>query len=483
MIRRGARGVLPACACAFLIAQPAVSAPAAPPDDQSEVLVIRAARVYTMTGDPIDQGMVRIRDGKIEAVGKDLAVPAGAKVIERRTGILTPGLIDACCVLNAEIPQMGVQPTYPRPPRSLWLKLGEYAARHPSGEEEDDCDVKASELDPAFASGLSPFVIWSEESSEVTPHRLVIDSVNLLSNDFARLLRGGVTTVYLSADSANVIGARGTIVKTAGALDQRVVRRADAVKVALGADPGRRGHANMLPSGGAPTFYNRRPTTRMGVEWVFRKALYDARRSAAGGALHGADRPPEAALPVLLQMLAGEVPVRVQARMQHDIFTALRLAREFGLKFTLEEATEAYRALPQLKAAGVPVIFGPLYMDPAGWRQIAGEADRPRLNSPRQLAEAGLELALTAQELRDEEGLVRQGMLAARYGLSADAALRAITATPAKLLGLADQAGTLKPGTAADLVVWSDEPLAATSRPILVLIGGRTVLDGDQANR
>ena len=122
-------------------------------------------------------------------------------------------------------------------------------------------------------------------------------------------------------------------------------------------------------------------------------------------------------------------------------------------------------------------------MDPAGWRQISGETDRPRLNSPRQLADAGLDLALTAQELRDEEGLVRQGMLAARYGLPADAALRAITATPAKLLGLAEQIGTLQPGAAADLVVWSDEPLSAVSRPILVLIGGRTVLEGDRVIR
>ena len=111
-----------------------------------------------------------------------------------------------------------------------------------------------------------------------------------------------------------------------------------------------------------------------------------------------------------------------------------------------EEATEAYRCLPQLKAAGVPVIFGPLYMTAEGFRGLTDEVSNPRLNSPRQLAEAGIEFALTAQELRDEEGLVRQGMIAMQNGLSAEQALRAITATPAALLGLSGQLGVVAPG-------------------------------------
>jgi imidazolonepropionase-like amidohydrolase len=318
---------------------------------------------------------------------------------------------------------------------------------------------------------------WAEQSSEVTPHRLVLDSVNLLARDFERLMRSGVTTVYLSPDSAGVIGSRGAIVKTAGPLDQRIVRRADAVKASLGSDPINRGRSNYLPPqyGPAPSFHTRRPTTRMGVDWVFRKAFYDAQRARQGLSLHGADMPPDAAVPVLQDVLDGRVPLRIQARMQHDIFSALRLAEEFKLTFTLEEATEAYRCLPQLRAAGVPVIFGPLYAAPSGFRARTDEVGRPRLNTPAQLAEAGIEFALTAQELRDEESLVRQAMFAARSGLAPDAALRAITATPARLLGLAEQVGELVPGRAADLVVWSGEPLDATSRPLLVMIGGRVV--------
>ena len=187
--------------------------------------------------------------------------------------------------------------------------------------------------------------------------------------------------------------------------------------------------------------------------------------------------PPRQALPVLQQVLDGEIPLRIQARMQHDVFTALRLAAEFKLKFILEEATEAYRCLPQLKAADVPVIFGPIYMAPTGYRRFSGEANRPRLNTPKQLADAGIEFALTAQELRDEEGLLRQGMYAVRHGLSPEQALRAITATPASLLGLSGKLGVVAPGASADLVVWNTEPFDATSRPLLVMIDGRVVYE------
>ena len=146
---------------------------------------------------------------------------------------------------------------------------------------------------------------------------------------------------------------------------------------------------NLPPSyGPSPTFHTRRPTTRMGVDWVFRKAFFDARRARAGQQPHGVDVPPKEALPVLQQVLDGEVPLRIHARMQNDIFSALRLAREFDLKFVFEEATEAYRCLPQLKAAGMPVIFGPVFMTPT-WlacsqrRGRAPAVEHGRRNWPR----------------------------------------------------------------------------------------------------
>ncbi len=341
------------------------------------------------------------------------------------------------------------------------------------------------------AVGVDAGQTWAEHSSEVTPHLNVIDSVNFLSTDFDRLLRGGVTTVWVSPDSASVIGMRGAIVKTGGPLGSRIVREAGAVKAAMGRDPVMRGMGNRTPrpeSRGGIGFTTRRPITRMGVHWVFRKAFYDAMRYSRGLPIRGADMPPIEAVPNLMKILEGEIPLRIQARAQHDILLAIRLAKEFGLTaegrvaFILEEATEAYQCLDELKAANIPVVFGPIFLHPPGYRgRFWGkrvdpkEANDPRLNTAARLIDAGIPTAITAHEMRDEEGLVRQAMVAARYGLPADAALRAITATPAELMKLTGRVGALLPGADADLVIWSAEPLDAAGRVLLVMIDGRVV--------
>jgi imidazolonepropionase-like amidohydrolase len=447
-------------------------------DHASEVIVIKAGRVHTVAGDPIDGGMVVVRNGQFTAVGREVGIPENAHVIDLPDSVITPGLIDACCAIGFEIPQEAARPTYAEQREPFWRKLSEFKPADGTRLVEDDPDGPEATAE-YLAAGQPIRVSWAEHASEVTPHRLVIDSINLFSNDFKRLMKGGVTTVYITPDSANVISSRGAIVKTAGPLSERVVERAGAVKATMGSDPSRRGHGNYLPPryGPPPTFHTRRPTTRMGVEWVFRKAFHDALRQREGLKPYGADVPPAEALPVLQQILDGEIPLRIQARMQHDIFSALRMASEFDLKFTLEEATEAYRCLPQLQAAGIPVIHGPIFMDPTGWRRYSREADEPRLNTAARLAQSGITFCLTAQELRDEEGLVRQGMYAVRHGLSSEQALRAITATPAELLGLSEQIGVLAPGAQADLVAWSAEPFDATSRPLLVMIDGRIVYE------
>lgn len=503
------------------------------------VVVIKVGRVHTLTGSAIENGIIVIRDGKIAALGADVAAPDDAKVIDLPDGVVTPGLIDACCVVDpemtennfyfrqrfvcpecAELARRQLKATNggasigheaPLCPRcrapqpgtsSLWVELAAQAREnapipadgtvslnegahegHTHGEGDvcaGVCGGPRTARDDAspFASAMpSPRTTWAEHESEVVPYTRVMDSVNLFSNDFARLLRSGVTTVFVAPDSASVIGARGAIVRTGGDLSRRVIRAADAVKASVGADPILRGRANFIPSGGYADVQTRRPTTRMGVDFVFRKAFYDTQRWSAGIERHGADVAPELAFPVLKQVLGGEIPLRIQARMQHDIVTAMRLAHEFGLKFTLEEATEAYKCLPELKATGTPVIYGPIFIIPRGQRDIVNEAERPMLTTPRMLLDAGIPFALTAQEMRDEESLIRQAMMAKRYGLPADAALRAVTTAPAKLLGLGEEFGVLKTGADADLVVWSGDPLDAASRVRAVIVGGQVAYE------
>ncbi len=459
----------------------------APANAQDAPMVIKAAHLYVGDGQVVDQGMVVIRDGRIIAAGSGTSVPDGATVIDVASGSITPGLIDA----NAWI-----EPTdtvAPPPPDAHTIV---HAMFHPAGHEHrmgccgSTCPQYHQHADglkcpvcgfpdqrPDFAVGVQSTAVRAEQSSEVIPHTRVIDTVNLRSPDFDRLARGGVTTVYVSPDTAAVISSRGAIVHTAGARRDRIVREVDAVQAAIGVDPISRGMRNRQPFGKFLTFNTRRPTTRMGVTWVFRKALYDARRQAAGFKVHGADTATPPALAALHEVLLGNIPLRIQARMQNDIVAALRLSDEFNVPFVLEEATEAYLCLDEIKNADLAVIFGPVYIDATGFRARTGETERNRLSTFKALLDAGIMTALTAHELRDESGLARQAMYAMRNGVALEHVLPAVTAHPARLLGLEDEMGTIATGRRADVVVWSGAPFAADSRPEVVLIGGEVVVD------
>lgn len=509
------------------------------------VVAIKASKIHTMTGPAFGPGVVLVRDGHVAAVGRDVAIPDGAQIIELPDAVVTPGLIDAHAFIDSEVLESRGRSGLRRRQVSFWEELGARAAAQgagttaaqfaasPEGYPLDPsrcphegladlcegicphCGTPLHHADEPAAVIGTPMRTTAENSSEITPHLRILDSTNLLSSDFERLLRSGVTTVWLSPDSASVVGMQGAVVKTGGALATRVVEPGGAVKATMGADSFRRGARNRTPTYSQVSFMTRRPTTRMGAVWVFRKAFYDALRFAESGApIGGADTPPAAALPVLLRILSGETPLRVQARMQHDILTAIRLADEFGLGFAeedakarrlesqarwsvapgavaaaasaakrvrppfiLEEATEAYKCLGELKAAGVPVVFGPIFDQPQGFRAVTGEANDPRINTARQLYDAKIPFALTAHDLRDEDGLVRQAMIATRNGLSADVALRSITSAPAEIMGLSGRVGTLADGADADVVVWNTEPLDAASRVMLVMIDGQVVYD------
>ena len=116
----------------------------------------------------------------------------------------------------------------------------------------------------------------------------------------------------------------------------------------------------------------------------------------------------------LAAVLDGKIPFRIQARKAHDIWSAIRFCNEFGIDFTLEEGTEAYRCLPELQERKVPVIFGPVFVYPTGYRAQTGEANRPCLNTAGLLHQAGLPVALTAGDLTGEGSLPHQVTYAIR---------------------------------------------------------------------
>jgi imidazolonepropionase-like amidohydrolase len=472
-------------------------------------VVIKAGTLHIGNGQTIANAIVVIVDGKILAVGPGVPIPSGATIIDMPKGSITPGLIDA----NAQIEPADVisrravgGPGAPPPPpdapghkspsaiammfngghdpKNCWSCSGieacAFANIHDDLQPEQTCPCcgfpNVGQME-SLISGVEQSFSLTESSSEVVPHTRVIDTMNLRSPDFERLVLGGVTTVFISPDSAAVIGPQGAVVRTAGPMMDRIITPASDVKAAMGTDSFTVGADNSPPFRQFVTVTTRRPNTRMGVTWVFRKAFYDAKEWKDGQTPGGADTPPSEAFPQLESILAGKTPLRMQARMQHDIRTAVRLADEFGLKFTLLEGNEAYKEVALLKERQIPVIYGPLSIDPAGTRRFAADRGDPRLSTVRELLDAGVPVALSAQDLREEDGLARQAMYAVRAGVSPADAIKAVTLTPAKMLGIDKDVGSIEAGKRADLVLWSGEPLDATSRPVMVLIGGRTVMD------
>jgi len=398
------------------------SAEAREASDSSGLLVVKAPKLYIGDGRVIENGAVVIKDGKIIQVGPLSEAPQGAAEIKCPSGVVTPGLIDA-----------------------------------------------------SSTAGLIDKYSWTEHSSEVVSHLNVLDAVDMRSRDFERLARQGVTTVYVTPGSGSVVGCRGCVLKTAGPAGERIVVSRGSVKATMGRDSYRRGGWNRGPRGRVD-FWTRRPTTRMGVTWIFREACFEARKYRDARTKPGAATVPhDAALESLAAVLDGQVRLRVQARKEHDIWSAIRLCKEFGVDLVLEEGTEAYSCVPELKEYGVPVVYGPVFAYPTGFRAGSGEANEPCLNTAGILHEAGLLFALTASDLSGEGALPHQAGFAVRAGLPRAAALRAVTAAPAEILGLSDRIGLLEPGYDADLVLWSGEPFLPTTRPIAVVVGGEPV--------
>lgn len=406
-------------------AVPAADSKAVASPERTDTIVLKVGKVYANPTKTLVGSALVVRDGIVVEFGSDLDVPAKARVIELPDAVITAGLIDAC--------------------------------------------VSAA----AFQNYKGP-----ENETECTPQLRVVDSIDLRDETLRRLAESGVTTIHVTAEPVAVIGPRGATLRTGGPIDTRVVKAADAIKATIGREPMYRRGWNRGPWGDV-SMMTRRPTTRMGLIWTIRKSFHDASATMRGDSpgTHGDSSPSETALPFLQRALKGEIPIRIQARQQLDILAALRVAKEFGFDFILEEGVDAARCSAELKAAGVPVIYGPIFDYPTGFRAGSGEVNRARYSTPAELLRSGITLALTASDLSGEASLPMQAAYAMRFGLTREQALAAVTTTPAKLLGIEDVAGEVGTNRPADLVVWSGEPFDATSRPLVVIVGGEVVLD------
>ncbi|HVR83307.1 MAG TPA: amidohydrolase family protein [Planctomycetota bacterium] len=365
-------------------------------DDDGIALI--NARILPVSGEPIAKGFLLIRDGKITGIGGGDPPAGKARMIDLTGKTLIPGLV-----------------------------LG--------------------------ASALGVVGATNEDGEEVAPQVRILDSFDPRSGDLSRARQCGITAVQIEPGNRGVVGGIASVLKTAGASRSAMLVREEAeLKAAMGLAPAQ---GNFAPRGAAATFFTRRPTTRMGVAWEFRKAFFDARKAQAPGAM--------------LRALAGTLPVRISASRVTDIETALEVAGEFQLRVTLEEAQEAYKRADLLASRKVPVFLRPS-PPPA-----SSEPEEFRPDTFTRLLRARVVTALLPSSDLKPEGLRDSVAFAVRDGATPEEALRAVTATPAEILGVADRIGSLVPGKDADLVVLSGAPHEVTSRVEKVMIDGRWI--------
>ena len=384
-------------------------------DDQPHAWTIFADHIYTSTGRTIDSGMITVNNGKISAVtvGRDEALPKDTL----KAFAATAGLIDASVRIDSGGPSV-------------------------------------------------------EQSREISPDRRVAQTLDLYAIDWDRELRSGVTTVLVAPPDYDVIGGLGTVLKTGGkeSLAARTLKADAVLRGAMGSQPSEGNH----PAFGRPTdFFSRRPTTRMGVEWEWRKAFYDtaASQSDATRAFPGSDR--------LLAVLKGELTLSIQAWTTQDIRTAVFLKEELereGLghpRMFIDAAAEAWKEPQLLVRTQTAVVLPPF---PANGR--TNEGAFMAWNVAELLHEQGVMIALSSHGAAPiESRLPMQAGYAMQGGLPFDAALAAVTTNPALLLGVEKRVGSLEVGKDADIVLWNGPPFEPSSRVIGVVLDGVLKVD------
>ncbi len=377
------------------------------------MILIKNGHICPIIGEELPCGDVLIGDdGKISAIGESIVPTERTEVIDVKGRLVTPGCVEAHCHIGIGEPLIG------------W-----------AGHD------------------------YNERSEPVTPHMRAIDGINPFSSDFADAIRGGVTTAAVAPGSANVIGGTVTAIKLVGRrIDDMIIKDPVAMKCALGENP-----KNCYGQQA-----KKAPFTRMAISALMRETLYRA-RTYAEEKESGKEGKFDLRMEALVPVVRGELPLKVHAHRADDIFTAIRIAHEFGLKLTLDHCTEGHLIADALACEGFPVLIGPSY----GGRSKA-ELEHKSFITPGILHAAGVEVSIiTDAGVSPIENLPMFAGMAANAGLPLDAAWRAITINPAKALGIADRVGSLEAGKDADVVVWTADPLST--------IGGEahiTVVDG-----
>lgn len=379
------------------------------------MLLIKNARIKPMSSADIENGEILLDGTTIKAIGEHVDADKHATVIDAQGRLVTPGLVDAHCHTGDSARAIG------------------YHNDH------------------------------NESTDPLTPHLRIRDSFNPFDEQLARAIRAGVTSGVTTPGSANVIGGTAMAVKFFGKrVDKMIIKDPVAMKVAFGENP-KRVYGNES---------KKMPATRMGVAGMLREILMKAKiymEAKESGEHPAFDMKLEALIPVL----KGELPLKAHVHRSDDIFTAIRIAREFGLRLTLDHCSDGHLVADELAEEGFPALIGPN----SGGVPTKMEVMNKKFETPDIMYRAGVPFAIiTDDPVITIEALPLCAGLAVRHGLPEEEAWKAITIYPARHTGIADRVGSLEVGKDADVVVWNGNPLRDVAATVeYTIVDGKIV--------
>ena len=377
------------------------------------MLLIKNGYIKPMVGADIENGCVLIDDnGKIAAVGAQIDAPEGCTVIDAEGRLVTPGCVDAHCHIGLDNEAMG------------W-------------EGHD----------------------YNEITDPITPHMRSIDSINPMDEAFGLAVRGGVTAACTGPGSANVVGGTFVAIKLVGKrVDKMIIKYPLAMKCAFGENPKR------CYGQGA----KKSPMTRMGTAAVLRELLFKSKRYLEDKEA-GKNPPFDMKLEAMIPVMKGEIPLKAHAHRADDILTAIRIAREFDLKITLDHCTDGALIADELAEEGLSAFVGPSLGS-----KTKIELCNKSFTTPAALHQAGVPISIiTDAPVIPQQYLPMCAGLAVNSGLDYEEGWRAITINPAVQTGIGDRVGSLEAGKDADVVIWTADPMKTLGAESYV-----TIIDG-----
>lgn len=373
------------------------------------MLLIQHGTLHTMESDDPIRADLLIEDGKIAKIARKIYPEKAIQILNAEGLHIYPGFVDAHS-------HIGI------------------------AEEQTTAQTDSS----------------NEGTNPVTPFIRAIDGINPMDSAFHNALAAGITGVMVGPGSSNPIGGQFAFIKTYGrCVDDMVVLAPAAIKLAFGENP-------MSTYGTNGTM----PATRMGTASVIREELFRAQQY-----LENRHAQKDYRLECYRELFEGKIPLKAHVHRADDVFTAIRIAKEFGLELTLDHCTEGHLIAEEIAASGFPAIVGPSLAS-----RTKEEVAYSDFKTPGILHKAGVTVALTTDHpVSRIQYLPLCAALAAKEGLGEQAALRAITIDAAKICRVDHRLGSLKEGKDADLAIYDRNPLEVASSVKATVISGKIV--------